>query len=58
MNPYSTTQLAEIRRHELIAEGTYHRQARRHRSDARRRARTHPNRPLSAFHAWLAAGQL
>lgn len=53
MNHYTTTQLAEIRRHELTAASTYHRQTRRHHS-----ARSHPRRPMSTFHAWLAAGQL
>lgn len=52
MNHYTTAQLAEIRRRELTADATYYRQTRR------RGTRNHPRRPLTAFHTWLAAGQL
>lgn len=50
MNPYTTTQLAEIRRQKLIADATHYRQT--------RRRRTRTRRPVTAFHNWLAAGQL
>jgi hypothetical protein len=54
MNTHIAAQLAEVRRQELIADATYYRQARAHRS----RTRNHLDRPISAFHGWLAAGQL
>lgn len=54
MNYYTTAQLAEIRRQELTAEATYYRQTRRVRTPTR----NHPRRPRTAFHSWLAAGQL
>ena len=59
MTTHTTAQLAEVRRGELIAAATYHRQSRPQRT--RRpgpRSRTHLRRPIAAFHDWLAAGQL
>lgn len=54
MNHYTTSQLAEIRRLELTADATQHRQTRRQSG----RPGSHPRSPLNAFHTWLATGQL
>lgn len=58
MNEYLIAQLAEIRRQELIADATLYGQTKRHRTPPRDQLRIHPRRRLSAFRAWLAAGQL
>lgn len=61
MTTYTTAQLAEIRRQELIADATRYRQARARRfrrPASHASARKHRPRPIAAFHAWLAAGQL
>lgn len=58
MNDYVIAQLAEVRRQELIADATIYRRARTHRTRTNGGARRHPRRPLTAFHAWVAAGQL
>ena len=65
MTSYTTAQLAEIRRRQLIAEVTCQRQARACRTRPatgwRRRLRrrlTRLRRPLTGFRTWMAVGQL
>ena len=58
MNHHTISELAEIRRHELTANAAYYRKARRGRGQPSALSRSNPRRPLNAFHAWLAAGQL
>jgi hypothetical protein len=58
MNPYTTAQLAEIRRRELTAEAAYHRQTRGRCASTGSRRRGHLRKPITTFHSWLAAGQL
>jgi hypothetical protein len=58
MNHWTTAQLAETRRQELTAAAAYHRQTHLRRPDAGSRSRSHVRRPFTAFHTWLAAGQL
>ena len=57
MNEHGIAQLAEIRREELLADATLYRRTRKHRSPTSFRPGS-ARRPLSAFHTWLAAGQL
>jgi hypothetical protein len=54
MDGYMMVQLAEMRRRELTAAGTWRQTPLPDRSSRRQQ---HP-RPLRAFQAWLAAGQL
>jgi hypothetical protein len=54
MNHYTSSELAEIRRQELTANAAYYRQIRRHGTQRTNRRRN----PLTAVHAWVAAGQL
>ena len=58
MHHHTAAQLAEIRRQQLTAEATYHRHVQRARRNHRNGPRSGPRRPLAAFHAWLATGQL
>jgi hypothetical protein len=57
----TTAQLAKIRRQELIADATFYRQVNGHRGrrpGSSSSGRNQLRRPIAAFHAWLAAGQL
>ena len=56
MTTYSSGQLAELRRQQLIADATCYRQLKAHRptSHPRRGMR----RPITAIQNWIAAGQL
>jgi hypothetical protein len=58
MNQYAVTQLAEIRREELIFDATIFRQSRVGRTSESANSRRHPRWRMSGFHAWVAAGQL
>jgi hypothetical protein len=53
---YSSGQLAEIRRQQLIADATCYRQMKAHRPTTQPRRRV--RRPITAIQGWLAAGQL
>ena len=61
MHSHITAQLAELRRQELIADAELFRQRSRHRASRRAlqpQVRNPLDRPIAAFRARLAAGQL